>query len=90
MANTHSPTRFNGEADGFFDPNFSLEINNRMKVPKNIRVNGEFAPQDLTGMYAPPWNEGIDNRLDMSVPDRIILVGKNPKNLLHKKLLSFG
>ncbi len=37
--------RFNGmrpdyDYDGGFDPSYSADINNKMRVPKNIRVGG--------------------------------------------------
>ena len=39
-----SPMRFSGrqdyDYDGGFDPSFTADINNRMRVPKNIRVSG--------------------------------------------------
>ncbi len=40
----NSPMRFSARPDydyeGGFDPSFSADINNRMRVPKNIRVAG--------------------------------------------------
>lgn len=76
MANTHSPTRFNGEADNFFDPNYTLDINKRMRVPKSIRVSGDFTDEDVSSMNGLPWNM-MSEKLEMNVPDRILVVGKN-------------
>lgn len=74
MSKTHSPTIFNGEADNFYDPNFTLEINKRMTVPKSIRVNGDYGDDDLPGTG---WNQAIPNeKFEMNVPDRILVVGK--------------
>ncbi len=74
MANAHSPTRFNGEADNFFDPNFTLDINQRMRVPKSIRVSGDFSDEEISGTNGSLWN-GISEKLEMNVPDRILVVG---------------
>ncbi|KAJ8683914.1 hypothetical protein QAD02_019706 [Eretmocerus hayati] len=75
MANAHSPTRFNGEADNFFDPNYTLDINKRMRVPKSIRVNGDFADEDVPAMNGTAW--ALPNeKLEMHVPDRILVVGQ--------------
>lgn len=76
MPKTHSPSTFNGEADSFFDPNFSLDINKRMRVPKSIRVSGDYEDDahmvNGSGWYPPAANE----KLEMNVPDRILVVGQ--------------
>lgn len=76
MANAHSPTRFNGEADTFFDPNYTLDINKRMRVPKSIRVSGDFTDEDVpNGTNGNAWNR-MSEKFEMHVPDRILVVGK--------------
>jgi murein tripeptide amidase MpaA len=75
MANAHSPTRFNGEADNFFDPNFTLDINSKMRVPKSIRVNGDYAGEKVLGTNGSAWNIASE-KFEMHVPDRILVVGK--------------
>jgi len=75
MANAHSPTRFNGEADNFFDSNFTLDINQKMRVPKSIRVSGDFTDEDVPGMNGSAWNV-MSKKLEMHVPDRILVAGQ--------------
>ncbi|OXU28110.1 hypothetical protein TSAR_015378 [Trichomalopsis sarcophagae] len=76
MANAHSPTRFNGEADNFFDPNYTLDINKRMRVPKSIRVSGDYTDEDIhNGTNGSAWNI-MPEKFDMHVPDRILVVGQ--------------
>jgi len=54
----NSPMRFSArpdyDYDGGFDPSFSAEINNRMRVPKNIRVagSGMYSSFDLPTNYS--------------------------------------
>ncbi|XP_011505744.1 PREDICTED: transport and Golgi organization protein 11 [Ceratosolen solmsi marchali] len=75
MANAHSPTRFNGEADHFFDPNFTIDINNKMRVPKSIRVSGDYTDEDVIGTNGSAWNI-MSEKYEMHVPDRIIVIGQ--------------
>lgn len=76
MANAHSPTHFNAEPDSFYDPNFSLDINTRMRVPKNIRVSGDY-DEENTMANGSAWNQAITTeKIEMHVPDRILVVGK--------------
>ncbi|XP_043283714.1 transport and Golgi organization protein 11 isoform X2 [Venturia canescens] len=73
MSKTHSPSIFNGDPDNFYDPNFTLEINKRMTVPKSIRVNGDYADDELQGSG---WTQAMPNeKFEMNVPDRILVVG---------------
>lgn len=77
MSKTHMPARFNGEADNFYDPNFTLDINNRMRVPKSIRVNGDHTDQDVSSINGSTWNQTNSiEKLDMHVPDRILVAGQ--------------
>ncbi|XP_014213483.1 transport and Golgi organization protein 11 [Copidosoma floridanum] len=75
MANAHSPTRFNGEADNFFDPNYTLDISQKMRVPKSIRVSGDFTDQEISGTNGSAWNM-MSKKLEMHVPDRILVAGQ--------------
>ncbi|XP_012231476.2 transport and Golgi organization protein 11 isoform X1 [Linepithema humile] len=77
MSKTHSPTHFNGEIDGFYDPNFSVDINQRMQVPRSIRVNSDYTEEDITVKSRPMWNQvSAMDKFDMHVPDRILVVGQ--------------
>jgi hypothetical protein len=90
MSKAASPTRFSGDFDHFYDPNFTADISHRMRVPKRIKVGGESDDdQSNTGSN---WNTMLANeKFDMHVPDRILVVGKillnlvmcNIKDLLH-------
>ncbi|XP_075236536.1 transport and golgi organization 11 isoform X6 [Lycorma delicatula] len=76
---TTSPTRFNGELDHFFDPNFTEEISQKMQVPKRIKVNGESEDDVIVGVgghhhATPAWE---NEKFDMHVPDRILVVDYN-------------
>lgn len=76
MSKAQSPARFNGEADNFFDPNFTLDINNRMRVPKNIQVNGDYNDEEINGTNGTNWSQILSNdKFEMHVPDRILVVG---------------
>lgn len=77
MSTTHSPTHFNGEIDNFYDPNFSVDINKQMQVPKSIRVNGDYMDQDIVVTNTSTWNQmSTMDKLDMQVPDRILVIGE--------------
>lgn len=74
MSKAHSPTVFNGEADSFFDPNFTLDINKRMRVPKSIR--GDYTDEEAATNDS-AWNQMVaGEKFDMHVPDRILVVGQ--------------
>ncbi|XP_058793644.1 transport and Golgi organization protein 11 isoform X2 [Phymastichus coffea] len=75
MANAHSPTRFNGDPDNWFDPNYSLDINKKMRVPKSIRVNGGYNEDELNGTNGSSWSL-VNPKVEMNVPDRILVVGQ--------------
>lgn len=76
MSKAHSPTQFNGETDNFYDPNFTLDINERMRVPKSIRVNGSYTNEDMSGTNGSSWNQIPVEKIEMHVPDRILVVGQ--------------
>ncbi|XP_012284835.1 transport and Golgi organization protein 11 [Orussus abietinus] len=77
MSKAHSPTRFNGEADNFYDSNFTLDISKRMRVPKSIRVNGDNMEDNVGNTNGTSWNQMLANeKFEMHVPDRILVVGQ--------------
>lgn len=77
MSKAHSPTVFNGEADNFYDPNFTLDINKRMRVPKSIRVSGDYTEEEIADTNGSSWNQIVaGDKFEMHVPDRILVVGK--------------
>lgn len=76
MAKAHSPTHFNVEPDNFYDPNFTLDINTRMRVPKSIRVNGDYDGGTMMANGS-AWNQAsATEKIEMHVPDRILVVGE--------------
>ncbi|KOX78133.1 Transport and Golgi organization protein 11 [Melipona quadrifasciata] len=76
MSKAHSPTVFNGEADNFYDPNFTLDINKRMRVPKSIRVSGDYTDEEID-TNGSSWNQVVAaEKFEMHVPDRILVVGQ--------------
>jgi hypothetical protein len=81
MSKAASPTRFSGELDHFYDPNFTADISQKMRVPKRILVDGESGyDQSSTGSN---WNTVLGNeKLDMHVPERILVIGKIHINLM--------
>lgn len=77
MSKAHSPTVFNGEADNFYDPNFTLDINKRMRVPKSIRVSGDYTEEEIADTNGSSWNQIVaGDKFEMHVPDRILVVGQ--------------
>lgn len=77
MSKAHSPTVFNGEADNFYDPNFTLDINKRMRVPKSIRVSGDYTEEEIADTNGSSWNQVVaGDKFEMHVPDRILVVGQ--------------
>jgi len=77
MSKTHSPTHFNGETDNFYDPNFPVDINTRMRVPKSIRVNGDYQDEDIAITNRATWNQiPTMEKFEMHVPERILVVGE--------------
>ncbi|XP_051163564.1 transport and Golgi organization protein 11 [Leptopilina boulardi] len=77
MSKAFSTAHFNGEADNFLDSNFTRDIKNRMNVPKNIQVNGDFADDEHNGTNGTTWSQILANdKYEMHVPDRILVVGQ--------------
>lgn len=58
-----------------YDTNFTEEINNKMQVPKSIRVNGDVSNYRSTNYYSDD-NSRFGDNFDMRVPEKIILIGK--------------
>lgn len=76
MPKAHSPAVFNGGSDNYYDPNFPIDINQKMKVPKSIRVSGDYSDDDASSING-NWNQPMPaEKFDMNVPDRILVVGK--------------
>lgn len=71
MSKISSPTHFKGELDHFYDPTFTADISQKMQVPKSIRVSGDREIDDYQR-----HNSWLNEKFDMHVPDRILVVGK--------------
>lgn len=75
MSKAASPTRFSGDLDHFYDPNFTADISQKMRVPKRIKVDGE-SDNDKNNAGS-NWNTALaSEKFDMHVPDRILVAGK--------------
>lgn len=74
MSKAASPTRFAGESDHFYDPNFTAEISQKMRVPKRIKVDGDTQDEVVSNLPANSWHN--NEKFDMQVPDRILVLGK--------------
>jgi len=75
MSKAASPTRFSGDYDHFYDPNFTADISQKMRVPKRIKVDGES--DDDQSNAGSNWNTALANeKFDMHVPDRILVAGQ--------------
>ncbi|XP_071544008.1 transport and Golgi organization protein 11 isoform X1 [Panulirus ornatus] len=72
MSNITSPQRFSGTFDHFYDGHYEPDISTQMKVPKRIRVTGDN-DDDPTVNWA-RYN-GVHEKLEMKVPDRIVVAG---------------
>ena len=71
MSKIASPTHFKGELDHFYDPTFTADISQKMQVPKSIRVSGD---SDIDDHHR--HNAWLNEKFDMHVPDRILVVGE--------------
>ncbi|CAL7943528.1 unnamed protein product [Xylocopa violacea] len=48
-----------------------------MRVPKSIRVGGDYADEEVAGTNGSSWNQMVaDEKFEMHVPDRILVVGQ--------------
>lgn len=76
MSSNPSPAhhRFSGDFDAFYDPDFTAEISNKMRVPHRISVIGrDDDEKDIDTLLA---RDKLNERtLAMHVPDRILVRG---------------
>lgn len=73
MAKAASPPHYS--RDHFYDPTYTAEITAKMQVPKRIKVaGGNEDDEDEVGPSI-PWQP---EKIDMRVPDRILVAGKLP------------
>ncbi|XP_073971867.1 transport and golgi organization 11 isoform X2 [Rhodnius prolixus] len=70
---TASPN-FSGETDHFYDPNFTAEISQKMRVPKRINVDGVSDLPIMRPEYS-SWDP--PEQLDMRVPEKIVLTDQD-------------
>ena len=73
MSGSTSPTRFSGESDHFYDPNFTAEISQKMRVPKRIKVDGDHDDIVVNGDNFNHWMPS--EKLEMNVPEKIVVLG---------------
>lgn len=79
-----SPTRFSGDMDHFYDPTFTQEISQKMRVPKRIKVGEGEAEDDVNNIPPSAWNH--QDKFDMQVPDRILVIGKRSSYSFRNKM----
>lgn len=81
MVTPQSPSRmFNGlDEDIYNEAKYAHEISDKMRVPKRIKATGEISDEDLLlsnqNVMINSWN--YHDKLDMNVPDRIVVLGHN-------------
>jgi len=65
--------------DEMYDTNFTADISNRMQVPKRIRVGGNNSDVEamVNGNYGSRYDYKTETKYEMSVPDRILVVGQD-------------
>ena len=86
-SSANSPHRFSGSVDAFYDPDFTADISKKMRVPERIVVEDK----DMNGRplnhfddpaiiaakkQATNGSDGPDRPLWMTVPERILVMGK--------------
>lgn len=80
MEQPGSPGYSNGyEEDPIFqNSHYTQDISEQMRVPKRIKATGEFY-DDLDHMPHSngQWNSYQDNKYNMTVPDRIVVIGQD-------------
>lgn len=79
-SSTNSPQRFSGTYDSFYTDAAAAaaatneqDFNNKMKVPKRIRVTGEH--DDSPTVNWANYNKAMPGKLSMNVPERIMVAG---------------
>lgn len=78
MSSNPSPAhqRFSGDYDAFYDPDFTAEISNKMRVPHHISViNRDDYENDIDALLG--RDKINEQTLAMHVPDRILVRGGN-------------
>lgn len=75
-----SPSSFNGyEEDPIFEKShYTQDISEQMRVPKRIKATGEYYDDfDMPlGGTNGGNNWGFHDKIDMTVPDRIMVIGQ--------------
>jgi len=72
-----SPGRYSAEMDYLYNGDYTAEMSAKMQVPKKIQVGGGGNDDDISAadeMVINPWQP---DKIDMRVPDRILLLGHN-------------
>lgn len=76
MSSNPSPAhRFSGDYDAFYDPDFTAEISNKMRVPHRISIIDQESEKDVDTALA--RDKANERTLAMHVPDRILVRGGN-------------
>ncbi|XP_018917581.1 transport and Golgi organization protein 11 isoform X2 [Bemisia tabaci] len=73
MSTASSPTRFNGEIDNYYDLDLAAQVSAKMQVPKRIKLNGDEDSLVANDQFPPSYD--FEPKIDMSVPDRILVMG---------------
>ncbi|CAN8004032.1 unnamed protein product [Ixodes pacificus] len=78
MSSNTSPAhhRFSGDYDAFYDPEFTAEISNKMRVPQKISVVDQDEYKLIEDMG--PNKLHFNDAAYMHVPDRILVRGEGP------------
>ncbi|GAB0097473.1 Transport and Golgi organization protein 11 [Sergentomyia squamirostris] len=79
MARSGSPPRFNNYNDDpvFQNVDYTQDISEKMRVPKSIKATGEyFDDRDILPGSANLNSWNYSEKLDMTVPDRIVVIGQ--------------
>uniref|UniRef100_A0A0V0GBY1 Putative transport and golgi organization n=1 Tax=Triatoma dimidiata TaxID=72491 RepID=A0A0V0GBY1_TRIDM len=74
MSKGTASSNFSGETDHFYDPNFTAEISQKMRVPKRINVDGVSELPIIRPEYS---NWDPPEQLDMRVPEKIVLTDQD-------------
>lgn len=80
MAMPGSPSSFtNGyEEDPIFQKShYTQDISEQMRVPKRIKATGEYYDDFDMAMSNGTSNWGYQDKIDMTVPDRIMVIGQD-------------
>jgi hypothetical protein len=76
-SSANSPNhRFSGTIDSFYDPEFTADISNKMRVPNKIILNdGSLNDPAIIAAKKQTINSMEDKSFWMHVPERICLIG---------------